>query len=66
MIMNKCPKCGGAEIDRGWITSAGKVAYLSDKQRGPFVKANCTTYVCVNCGYAETYVDPNYLKKARE
>ncbi len=66
MVMRKCPKCGGTEIDRGWILSAGRIAYKSDGQRYPFVGGNCRTYVCTGCGYAESYVDSEYLNKIKQ
>ena len=63
--MRECPKCGCTEIDSGWILSAGKIAYKSDGQKYPFSGGNCRTYVCTNCGYIESYVDSEYLKKIK-
>jgi len=65
MVMLKCPKCGCTEIDSGWILSAGKIAYKSDKLKYPFAGGNCKTYVCTSCGYAESYVDSEYLNKIK-
>ena len=65
MAMEKCPKCGCDEIDSGWILSAGKIAYKSDKLRYPFEGGNCKTYVCTGCGYIETYVQSEYLEKIK-
>ncbi len=64
MSMEECPKCGCTEIDSGWILSAGKIAYKSDKQRYPMTGGNCRTYACTNCGYIESYVDVSYLDKS--
>lgn len=63
--VTKCPKCDGQQIDRGRITSAGAVAYRTERQRHPFVSANLITYVCLSCGYSESYVDPKYLEKIK-
>lgn len=63
--MPECPKCGADQIDRGKITSAGAVAYKTDRQSHPFVAANVMTYVCLSCGYTESYVDPKYLAKVK-
>ncbi len=65
MEMSECPKCGCTEIDSGWILSAGKIAYKSDGQKYPFSGGNCRTYVCTGCGYMESYVDSEYLKKIK-
>jgi len=65
MVMNRCPKCESSEIDSGWILSAGKIAYKSDTQRYPFSGGNCRTYVCVSCGFVESYVDSEYLAKIK-
>ena len=66
MTMNKCPKCGCNEIDTGRIYSAGAVAYRSALQKHPFVKSNCVTYICLACGYAESYIDAEYLEKIKK
>jgi predicted nucleic-acid-binding Zn-ribbon protein len=66
MAMNKCPKCGCAEIDSGWIYSAGKVVYKSDKTGYFSAGGECKRYVCTGCGYVETYVDPEYLSRIKE
>lgn len=65
MAMKECPKCGGSEIDLGWILSAGKIAYKSDKMKYPMVGGNIRTHVCQNCGYAESYVTPEYMEKLK-
>ena len=64
-MMKVCTRCGGRNIDQGRIYSAGAVAYRSDLQRHPFVKANCLTWVCMDCGYAESFVEPAYREKVR-
>ena len=33
MTMKKCPKCGGEDIDKGRVMSAGTVTYKSDKHK---------------------------------
>jgi len=65
MAMNRCVKCQSEDIDRGWILSAGKVYYKSDVHKSLLMSARCKTFVCVNCGYSETYVDPGYFAKLR-
>ncbi len=66
MSMNRCPKCEGKNIDVGRITSAGAVCYRSDRQRTPFVKVNCLSYVCLDCGYLESFVEQPYLEKIKQ
>jgi len=66
MTMKQCPKCNGTRIDTGRITSAGAVAYRSDRQRHPFVAANVETYVCLDCGYSESYIEKKYRDKIEE
>jgi predicted nucleic-acid-binding Zn-ribbon protein len=65
MSMDKCPKCLSSTIEAGWILSAGKIAFRSDRLRYPFTGGNVRTYVCLDCGYAESYVDPKYLEKIK-
>ncbi len=43
MAMRECPKCECMEIDSGWVLSAGKIAYKSDKLRYPIYESNCKT-----------------------
>ncbi len=66
MVMDKCPKCGNDNIDCGRIMSAGAIVYKTDKRRFGPLSSNCKTYVCMRCGYAETYVDSEYLDKIRQ
>lgn len=66
MAMKECPKCRGTEIDAGWILSAGKIAYKSDKMRYPMQGGNVRTFVCKGCGYVESYADREYLEKIVE
>jgi predicted nucleic-acid-binding Zn-ribbon protein len=63
--MEKCPKCGSDQIDRGKLWSAGGTAYKSDKHKIVF-KENSPAYVCMNCGFVELYVGSEYLDKIRK
>ena len=63
--MKTCPKCGRTEIDRGWILSAGIVAHKSDNMKYPMVGGNIRAFVCIRCGYAESFVSSDYLEKLR-
>jgi predicted nucleic-acid-binding Zn-ribbon protein len=65
MSMTECPKCHATEIDSGWVLSAGKIAYRSDKLSYPLEGGNVRTYVCLVCGYLESYVAPEYLEKIK-
>ncbi|RKX27208.1 MAG: hypothetical protein DRP45_01585 [Candidatus Zixiibacteriota bacterium] len=65
MSMAECPKCSSARIDKGWILSAGKIAFRSDGLPYPFSGGNVRTYVCVDCGYTESYVEREYLDKIK-
>lgn len=63
--MNKCSKCSSNNIDTGRIVSAGAVGYQSNKHKNPFTAGRCITYACLDCGYSETYIEKEYLDKAR-
>ncbi|MBU0985292.1 MAG: hypothetical protein KKA42_15565 [candidate division Zixibacteria bacterium] len=65
MNMNTCPKCHRTDIDRGKLMSAGGIAYKSDLHL-VVLESNCRAYACLDCGYTENYVDPEYLRKVRE
>ena len=63
MSMEMCPKCSCDQIELGWILSAGKIAFRSDDMPYPLSGGNVRTYVCMECGYIESYVDKKYLEK---
>jgi len=65
MTIDKCMKCECTDIDSGWILSAGKVAYKSDDLRYPLEGGNVRSYVCLKCGYMESYVSDDYLKRIK-
>ena len=65
MPMEVCPKCSCAQIELGWILSAGKIAFKSDDMSYPFTGGNIRTHVCMDCGYTESYVDKTYLDKMK-
>lgn len=61
----RCPKCN-EPMDEGHISFSGSNAgYVSKKQTGMIRKSATIKQAraCANCGYVETYVDPNDLKK---
>lgn len=66
MSLNKCPKCGSDQIDSGHVVSAGIVEYRTARTRSPFKTGKCQAYACLDCGYVELYVDPEYRGKVRE
>ncbi len=65
MSMTECPKCRATEIDSGWILSAGEIAYRSEGLPYPIEGGNVRTFVCLTCGYLESYVAPEYLEKIK-
>lgn len=65
MTMKQCPKCNSTSIDTGKIMSAGAIAYRSGRFRFGPLSSNCDTYVCLECGYTETYVDQKYMEKIK-
>jgi len=65
MPMVRCPKCSSTKIEQGWILSAGKIAFRADGLPYPFIGGNVRTYACVDCGYAESYVEKKYLDKIK-
>ena len=65
MTMTVCPKCECSDIDTGWPLSAGKITYKSDRMKFMSIGGLCKAYVCMNCGYIESYVETDYLKKIK-
>jgi len=65
MAMNECPKCGGSQVVPGKMWSAGSCSYKSDAH-SIFRPFSCKTYVCKACGYMETYMQPESLRKLTE
>jgi len=60
MVMEKCPKCGSMDIDRGELVRSGSpkgsIGYLSYGKKGFLPMGGAiTSYVCLSCGYLETY-----------
>ena len=60
---NPCPKCGGCHILRveDGMDSTGISLYL-----GLLSQVPVTRWVCTDCGYAESWVDPQYLRELQE
>ena len=61
MVMKECPKCGSFDIDigerRSVLGQAAIIGYNSTNRKGILPKYDKTeTYVCLNCGYLETYI----------
>jgi predicted nucleic-acid-binding Zn-ribbon protein len=63
--LEKCPKCGSTEIDTGILTGNRRLGYASFKVKIQLHKDNVRTKVCMNCGYTEIYVDPNYFNRIK-
>ena len=63
MSMELCPKCSSTQIEKGWILSAGKIAFQADNMSYPFTGGNVRSYICLECGYLESYVEKEYLDK---
>ena len=60
MVMNKCPKCGSIEIDKGELVRTGgpkgSLGYWSHTKKGFLPRGGAIeSYVCLNCGYLEIY-----------
>ena len=61
MKSGKCPKCCGKDVRiqqdfgyrNGLVVSAFSVAHLQN-------------YICVGCGYVESYILPEHLKRVRD
>ena len=65
MVMKECPKCGSIGIDKGIIRSDQYIIYTTGTQKGFLPKQEMTeSYVCLRCGYIETYItDTEKLKQ---
>jgi hypothetical protein len=62
MKTGKCPKCGSATVHamNGGLgfSNMDKIFVHAGKTRQP---SSFTSYVCVTCGYFETYLTGSYL-----
>ena len=58
-----CPKCGSSHILRveDGADSTGISLYLGFLSRTPVAR-----YVCTGCGYAESWVDQQFLPELKE
>ena len=57
MKKRKCPKCGSENLDAGHIIGE-RIGYESDSEcyfSGPMREFK--VHVCLDCGYAELYLD---------
>ena len=60
MKKRKCPKCGSENLDAGHIIGE-RIGYESDSEcyfSGPMREFK--VHVCLDCGYAELYLDVEY------
>lgn len=69
--MKECPKCGKKEIsDFGAFVSGAfgeyAVYFNFESKKDLTVPPRVYGYVCMNCGYIESYVSPKELKKKSE
>ncbi len=64
MVMTKCPKCGSIEIEKG--NSLGgrgddsvRLVFQSNKDKSFWRLKLCDTisFLCLRCGYLETYAE---------
>lgn len=60
MPMIQCTKCGSTQIDKGEIVRTGapkgSIGYWSHTKRGLFPTSGAIeSYVCIQCGYMESY-----------
>ncbi len=64
MGMEKCPKCGSTEIDKGKITSTSlSPMYVSAKQKMFSKTPRIEVFLCLQCEYLESYTDPETARK---
>jgi predicted nucleic-acid-binding Zn-ribbon protein len=67
--MNICPKCGKTEFwELGRIETDGAprgiwVKFVSERKKTLSISPMIWSYACKNCGYIESYVNPEDLKK---
>lgn len=59
-----CPKCNGTEIytDRGLAKRGDRTSIAISSWSKLFLD----TYVCLECGYLEEYVEDEYLKDPKK
>lgn len=66
-MMQKCPKCSGTHIDQGEPRNdCGYSGYYSKALslwKRLFTSVPQRMYVCLQCGYTETYTDIEKLKR---
>lgn len=63
MKKRKCPKCGSENLDAGHIIGE-RIGYESDSEcyfSGPMREFK--VHVCLDCGYAELYLDVENQEK---
>ena len=63
--MKQCVKCKNQNIDEGILEGYGGNSYKSNKFnifRKAFTQIKPKMFVCLNCGYAEIYVDAEKLR----
>lgn len=58
-----CCKCGNSDFDIGWMLSTGRIAFKSDLLNYSLEGGNVRSYVCLQCGYVESFVQEGYLKQ---
>ena len=68
MNMKECSKCGKKDsLEEGYLMCSGlpqRFVIFKPKQKNFFHGSQTTrSFVCKNCGYIETYIDPNPFEK---
>ncbi len=66
--MNQCPKCSKQDLwEFGTMVSGSiggvELSFKAEKKKMTKLPPRVFSYVCKNCGYIESYIDPKELKK---
>jgi len=63
MKLIKCPKCGSQNFKKGQPIDSSGLRFKPEKSGLFYTGEKFEAFACLNCGYAEFYVDPQKLRE---
>jgi len=70
MVMKECPKCGSSNIGEGLMCGTQVLTnlcfYSTNDKSFSAIKPDIKSWVCLNCGYLESYADKPLLEKLEQ